>query len=242
VELATGKENGQWIVYCLYFIDMLLSFNITVHMVFDGANLPAKRRTEGLRAASRTEALKTALDLSKSMDFKERSLAHSYFSKAVDVTPRMAAQLIRILRKTRPKVLCTVAPYEADAQLGFLCKEGLVDAIISEDSDTIPYGCKEVLFKLKHDGTCETVVLEEVYGTFLPGLDLRAFTPLMTVALCVGAGCDYLEPLKVWTPFFGWVYVFNVGHMERRYFNLLTGRNFYLTMHHHHHQGFWDKK
>jgi exonuclease-1 len=158
--------------------------------------LPAKRRTEGLRADSRAEALKTGLELSKSMDIKERSIARSYFSKAVDVTPRMAAQLIQILRRTRPKVLCTVAPYEADAQLSYLCKEGLVDAIISEDSDTIPYGCKEVLFKLKHDGKCETVILKDVYGTFLPGLDLRAFTPLMTVALCVGAGCDYLEPLK----------------------------------------------
>ena len=42
------------------------------------------------------------------------------------------------------QVLCTVAPYEADAQLSFLCRENLVDAVIGEDSDTIPYGCKEV--------------------------------------------------------------------------------------------------
>ena len=42
------------------------------------------------------------------------------------------------------KVQCTVAPYEADAQLAYLCREGYVDAVIAEDSDTIPYGCKEV--------------------------------------------------------------------------------------------------
>jgi 5'-3' exonuclease len=42
------------------------------------------------------------------------------------------------------KVLCTVAPYEADAQLAYLCREGYVDAVIAEDSDTVPYGCKEV--------------------------------------------------------------------------------------------------
>lgn len=37
-----------------------------------------------------------------------------------------------------------MAPYEADAQLAFLSRENIVDAVISEDSDLIPYGCKKV--------------------------------------------------------------------------------------------------
>ena len=37
-----------------------------------------------------------------------------------------------------------VAPYEADAQLAFLARTKLVDAVITEDSDTIPYGCTRV--------------------------------------------------------------------------------------------------
>ncbi len=37
-----------------------------------------------------------------------------------------------------------VAPYEADAQLCFLEKEGLVDGIITEDSDLLVFGCKQV--------------------------------------------------------------------------------------------------
>ena len=37
-----------------------------------------------------------------------------------------------------------VAPYEADAQLAYLSRTGAVDLVISEDSDTIPYGCKQV--------------------------------------------------------------------------------------------------
>ena len=39
---------------------------------------------------------------------------------------------------------CIVAPYEADAQLGYLMKAGIVQAIISEDSDLLVYGCQKV--------------------------------------------------------------------------------------------------
>jgi exonuclease-1 len=195
-ELSRVNNSQQWVTYCLYLIDMLLSFNITVHMVFDGADLPAKKVTEVARAANRLAALKTGIKLHNSKDSREQGIARSYLSRAVDVTPRMAAELIKILRHTRPSVHCTVAPYEADSQLSFFCREGLVDAVISEDSDTIPYACKEIIFKLKVDGSCESVTLSEIYSTSLPGLDMRGFTPEMTIALCVGAGCDYLVSLK----------------------------------------------
>ena len=37
-----------------------------------------------------------------------------------------------------------VALYEADAQLAFLVSEGYADLVITEDSDLLVYGCKEV--------------------------------------------------------------------------------------------------
>lgn len=39
---------------------------------------------------------------------------------------------------------CIVAPYEADAQLAYLNKIGMVQAIITEDSDLLAFGCKKV--------------------------------------------------------------------------------------------------
>ena len=50
-----------------------------------------------------------------------------------------------------------VAPYEADAQLTFLEKNGIVDGIITEDSDLLVFGCKLVLFKLDSDGNCTCI-------------------------------------------------------------------------------------
>jgi 5'-3' exonuclease len=43
---------------------------------------------------------------------------------------------------------CIVAPYEADAQLAFLSLNGLVDLVISEDSDLAPFGCQKILCKM----------------------------------------------------------------------------------------------
>lgn len=37
-----------------------------------------------------------------------------------------------------------MAPYEADAQLAYLNKAGIVQAVITEDSDLLAFGCKKV--------------------------------------------------------------------------------------------------
>lgn len=37
-----------------------------------------------------------------------------------------------------------MSPYEADAQIAFLLKNGHADLAITEDSDLLAYGCKEV--------------------------------------------------------------------------------------------------
>lgn len=57
-----------------------------------------------------------------------------------------------------------VAPYEADAQLGFLARNGHVDAVITEDSDIMLFGCTRVVFKLDRDGTGQEVDLKEVFS------------------------------------------------------------------------------
>ena len=155
-------------------IDMLLSYGIKLYMVFDGAPLPLKAGTEAHRAASRRECLEKGLAFLQKNDYNN---ARTYLSRAVDVTPLMAAELIRCIKRERPGVQCVVAPYEADAQMAFLSHSGLVDAVISEDSDCIPFGCTDVIFKLDaKTGICQRITLDDVYLTFIKGFDLRSFT------------------------------------------------------------------
>lgn len=38
-----------------------------------------------------------------------------------------------------------VAPYEADAQLAYLSRIKMVDAVVTENANSVPFGCKKVL-------------------------------------------------------------------------------------------------
>lgn len=51
-----------------------------------------------------------------------------------------------------------VAPYEADCQIAKLKRLGMVDAVISEDSDLIAFGVN-VILKLNQNGECDYVDL-----------------------------------------------------------------------------------
>ena len=76
----------------------------------------------------------------------------------------------------------------------------------------------KVIFKLKNDGGCESIVLSDIFrwafifaddfknilggassnyqnvdnSSAYPGLNMRGFNQHMMQAMCVGAGCDYL--------------------------------------------------
>ena len=46
---------------------------------------------------------------------------------------------------------------QADAQLAYLSRNGMVDAVLTEDSDLMAFGCPRVLFKLEPDGSAQQV-------------------------------------------------------------------------------------
>lgn len=78
----------------------------------------------------------------RQLDNGDESGSHASFTKAVSVTNKMIRKFMAVLR--RMDVTFYVAPYEADAQLAFLSRQKLIDAVVSEDSDCVPYGCRTV--------------------------------------------------------------------------------------------------
>lgn len=121
-----------------------------------------------------------------------RSGAAEAFQRGVDVTPRMAYNLIQVLKQDNVDYI--VAPYEADAQMAFLSLNGLVDAVITEDSDLVPYGASRILFKVDQTGQGKEFRREDIEAT--REMDLRGFTSSMIRHMCIMAGCDYLEGLN----------------------------------------------
>ena len=173
----------------MHRVRMLIHFGITPYLVFDGDNLPSKASVEGARAQGREEHKKKGLELYNS---RKKGLAYSEFQKAVDITPRMARQLIDELKKMNVRYV--VAPYEADAQLAFLEKKGIIDAILSEDSDLLVYGAKKLITKLDQYGDCVEIRRSDFAAC--RDMSLAGFTDHDFRHMAILSGCDYLSSIS----------------------------------------------
>ncbi|KAL6056081.1 Rad2 nuclease, variant 2 [Balamuthia mandrillaris] len=167
---------------------MMKHYGVIPVAVFDGGALPAKRQQEEKRRAKRKENRSKALEFLRQGN---RSAARECFQKAVDITPFMAHQLIQMLHGEG--IECIVAPYEADAQLAFLSHTSYVYAVISEDSDLLPFGCTRVLFKMDQQGTGQEIKLVDLGKT--TAVNLSNFTHNMFRQMCILSGCDYLPSI-----------------------------------------------
>lgn len=110
----------------------------------------------------------------------------------------MAFTLIQALRKAG--ISYVVAPYEgnwycpvaqlslADAQLAYLDRKGIINAIISEDSDLLCFGCSKVLYKLQPDGSAIQICQDQLGS--VPGM--KNWTLERFRHMCILSGCDYL--------------------------------------------------
>jgi len=105
---------------------------------------------------------------------------------------------------------------QADAQLAYLSRAGLVQAVISEDSDCLPYGCENVLFKMDWSGDCQEIKASRLGEATELGLsnwepekvcaapskstatstaDNVAVLYAQFLHMCILSGCDYLDSI-----------------------------------------------
>ncbi|CAH2034346.1 unnamed protein product [Thlaspi arvense] len=187
-ELCKGLPTTRHIQYCMHRVNLLRHHGVKPVLVFDGGPLPMKLEQENKRARSRKENLARALEHEANGN---SSAAYECYQKAVDISPSIAHELIQVLRQEN--VDYVVAPYEADAQMTFLAITKQVDAIITEDSDLIPFGCPRIIFKMDKFGHGV-----EFQASKLPRnkeLSLSGFSSQMLLEMCILSGCDYLQSL-----------------------------------------------
>ncbi|KZT01218.1 uncharacterized protein LAESUDRAFT_731432 [Laetiporus sulphureus 93-53] len=190
-ELATKKPTTKYVDYAMHRVRMLQHHRIQPYVVFDGGPLPAKQRTESDRKKRRDENLARANALAAQGKHRD---AREYYTKCVDVTPQMAYQLIKALRAE--SVPYVVAPYEADAQLAYLERIGLVDGIITEDSDLLVFGCRKVLLKMDVDASRITCISRDDFASLASGssggISLFGWSDVQFRHMAILGGCDYL--------------------------------------------------
>ena len=187
--IATTHSIYRFVDFSLNRVRMLIHFGVTPYLVFDGDYLPSKASTEAERATRRAESRRVGLELYR---HGKPSLAHKELQKAVDVTPEMASQLIVELKKLG--VQYVVAPYEADAQLAYLERRGLIQGILSEDSDLLVFGANCLLTKLNQYGDCIEINRNDF--TACRDISLVGWSDAEFRLMAILSGCDYLPSIN----------------------------------------------
>ncbi|CEP62317.1 exonuclease 1 LALA0_S05e02872g [Lachancea lanzarotensis] len=185
-ELALGLPTTRYLEYFAKRLQMLRGrFHINPYVVFDGDALMVKGDTEVKRRQKREENRAKALQLWHSGDKRQ---AFEFFQKCVDVTPEMAKCIIDYCKVQ--SIQYVVAPFEADAQMVYLEKEGLVQGIISEDSDLLIFGCRKLITKLNDHGEAVEICRDD-FSSLPSKFPLSELTPEQLRILVCLSGCDY---------------------------------------------------
>lgn len=186
-ELVLGKPTEKYLQFFIKKISMLRSFKVEPYIVFDGSSIGVKKDTELKRRKKREENRNIAEKLWNSGD---RARAMEYFQKCVDITPEMAKCIIDYCKVNRIKYI--VAPFEADSQLVYLEKKGIIDGIVSEDSDLLVFGCRRLVTKLNDYGECIEICSEDFQ-------QLKDKFPIGEISndgirtMVALSGCDYTD-------------------------------------------------
>lgn len=187
-ELCKSEPTSRHVDYCMHRVNLLRHYGVKPILVFDGGHLPMKNEQEIKRARSRKENLARAIEHESCGN---TSAAYECYQKAVDISPTIAYELIQVLKQEN--IPYVVAPYEADAQMTFLALNKHVDAVITEDSDLIPFGCPRIIYKMDKYGQGVEFQYSRLQNT--KELNLAGFTKQMILEMCILSGCDYLQSL-----------------------------------------------
>ena len=169
-------------------------------LVFDGARLEMKSRIEEERKKIRAEAREKAEQFLRQGNVVG---ANRKFVEAIEISADIVKQLIHHIKNL--KVEYVVAPYEADAQLAYLFKQGKIDLVITEDSDLLLFGASKVFFKMNTYGKGVEIDLADLHkcdsfsylaGRTLPDSTQLETNQMMLLITCIMSGCDYLESVK----------------------------------------------
>lgn len=173
----------------MHRVRLLQHHGVVPYIVFDGDYLPSKAITEKDRAKKREDSKKLGLQLQRA---GKVSQAYLELQKAIDVTPEMARQFIEELKKAG--IQYVVAPYEADAQLVYLERQGIISAILSDDSDLLVFGAKCLLTKLEQYGDCIEINKSDFCAC--KEVSLTGFSDVEFRQMAILSGCDYLKSIN----------------------------------------------
>uniref|UniRef100_A0A915C0N0 Exonuclease 1 n=2 Tax=Parascaris univalens TaxID=6257 RepID=A0A915C0N0_PARUN len=186
--IAQGIDTDFYVRYVMKYVKLLLAIDCHVILVFDGKPLPAKQETNTARRERRDEHKRKGEQL---LSEGKTSEAYDCFKRSTSITREVVESTIQAFQGV-DMVDILVAPYESDAQLTFLTKNGMAHAVVTEDSDLIAFGCERIIFKMEASGSCTIYEQSQLPNCLCKALaDDFDFTKFRRI--CILAGCDYLQ-------------------------------------------------
>lgn len=212
-------HGDQWLSGVLQMLTLLRSFSIHPIVIFDGEAPIEKMEEQQNRRAAREERVQKCNTLMSDLEefnstgtiaanlqeFYNKQAAKFGVNSQFDVDlvtsqlERLKNQSVRIYYTDIELVqsLLSVmripyfqAPSEAEGMCSWLCKQNLVNAVLTEDTDVLAYGANKFLSKLNMlNSTCVQIDYTEVLQAL--GMNKDQFTEF-----CIMCGCDYNQRIK----------------------------------------------
>jgi exonuclease 1 len=180
VGASQGSLEEAQIRYFVRRARSFLEMGVIPIFVFDGAELPAKAHTRLTRIFQR--ATNSARSISQREHGETIKSAHGLYSKQVPHS--LVNHICSALRMMG--VESYIAPYETDPQLVHMLHEGIIEAIVTEDSDLLVYGSSRTISKVDTSTGMGIEITQPLLAPALRGLSQHG---LQLAAIL--AGCDY---------------------------------------------------
>eukprot|EP00760_Papus_ankaliazontas_P015422 PhM_4_TR16514/c0_g1_i2/m.29502/K10746/EXO1; exonuclease 1 len=181
------------------FVNAFLKFGIKILFVFDGNDVPAKKKERQSRRAGQRHALylaRTVEDISNSPSSNNETelkpLIRSLYADALTFSGGLQSQIARLVDGYRGTRIM-FSPGEAEAQLAYMSRHNMIQIVYSGDSDLIPYYAGTVIRQRsqRHHGCYETYYFLHSDQWQSSGSLRHVQSPPMFALCCAVAGCDY---------------------------------------------------
>lgn len=155
----------------------LLDKEIIPVYVFDGK--PPSLKSKILD--TRKQIKQKALEKFETAQTNEEKI--KYFKRTVNITKEHMEQCKELLEAMGIPYI--TAPEEADSQLAWLCKSGLVDAVLTEDMDILTFGSPRIIRNLT------SIMKKPIEINLKDILNTLQLNQDQFIELCILFGCDY---------------------------------------------------
>ncbi|KAI2501166.1 5'-3' exodeoxyribonuclease [Fragilaria crotonensis] len=202
LDIITTEENRRnYVQLCVRrVLAQILSLQefskADILVILDGASPPIKNRECKLRRERKRKAeveRDSAVGRDKTLELRVRS---AKVAGAGSSQGAIVEELLQVFRENQ--IAFIVSPYEADGQLAYLSQSGMVDLVITEDSDLLCHDVQTILFKYDSNGRGLLVQRHDLGAMELQenSLSLLDFSSTMIAIMFVCIGCDYCESLQ----------------------------------------------